>query len=87
MVDDLSALPLRDLIALARQRLGSGTSSLKTRAEFLAALAAAAAGPEPRPAASLAPGGAPAPTLPAPAVPARARPAVVTRDFFVARPA
>lgn len=80
MVDDLSALPLRELIALARQRLGSGASSLKTRAEFLAALAAPAG-----PAVPTVPSEARAPAAEASAVPASPRPAVVTRDFFVAR--
>lgn len=83
MVDDLSALPLRELIALARQRLGSGASSLKTRAEFLAALAASP-GAAPGPVAPAAPREERA-TAPAPAAPVPPRPAVVTRDFFVAR--
>lgn len=78
MVDDLSALSLRELIALARQRLGPGAGALKTRAEFVAALSA-----QPGEAA------APAPPAPAPAAaePPRpsARPPVVTRDFFAAR--
>jgi hypothetical protein len=85
VVDDLSALTLRELIALARQRLGPGASSLKTRAEFLAALAAPA-GAAPGPVAPAAPR-VERETAPAPAaaVPAPPRPAVVTRDFFVAR--
>ncbi len=70
-MDDLSTLPLRELIALARARLGPAASRLKTRAEFVAALSGGeVASP------------APAPVAPPPAAP---RPPVVTRDFFVAR--
>lgn len=44
-MENLSQLPLRALIALARERLGAGASKLKTRDELLAALSAPA--PEP----------------------------------------
>lgn len=74
-VDDLSTLPLRELIALARSRLGAGAARLKTRAEFVAALTQGSAAPLPDASSS------------SPPPPAAAAPAVVTRDFFVARPA
>lgn len=75
-------LPLRELIALARQRLGPAASALKTRAEFLAALTTGT-GP-----ASASVATAPVPSARPPASaprPPATRPAVVTRDFFVAR--
>lgn len=69
-VDDLSRLPLRELIALARARLGSGAARLKTRAEFLDVLRGGVAPAQPS---------AELPAAPSPMP-------VVTRDFFVARP-
>jgi hypothetical protein len=53
-VDDLSERSLRELMALARARLGREARALKTRAELVAALRA-----EPRP----------SPDTPAPAAP------------------
>lgn len=71
-VDDLSQLSLRELLTLARERLGKAAAGLKTRAELIAALSgappAAAAQKPPEPAAT-------------PSAPGE----VVTRDFFVAR--
>ena len=39
MVEDLTGLTLRELLKLARERLGTGAAVLKTRDELLAALA------------------------------------------------
>ncbi len=69
----MARLPLRQLIALARERFGAQASKLKTREELLGALTA--------PVAEVVS----APTLPpalAPAEPEPAREEVVTRDFF-----
>lgn len=72
-MENLSQLPLRALIALARERLGSAASKLKTRQELVAALS----GPPETPAL-------PAVELPS-ATPAADR-EVITRDFFIRRP-
>ncbi|MEW6430748.1 MAG: hypothetical protein AB1730_04505 [Myxococcota bacterium] len=81
-MDDLSRRSLRELLTLARQRLGRAAAGLKTRAELLAALRQGDGHAAPNPATApptLAP--APAPARDASPPPA----AVVTRDFFVAR--
>lgn len=75
-MEDLAKLTLRELLTLARERLGPGASPLKTRAELLAALTGeVTAG---------APPGSPAPPPPAPLRSSAPAPAVqvVTRDFF-----
>lgn len=46
-MEDLTPLTLRELLTLARERLGAAASGLKTRAELLAALASE---PQPPPA-------------------------------------
>lgn len=69
-MENLSHLPLRALIALARERLGAAASKLKTRDELVAALSGApVASPVEEP--NVAP---PAPRE------------VITRDFFIRRP-
>jgi hypothetical protein len=65
-VEDLSSRTLRELLTLARQRLGSAASALKTREEVLAALTDTRQAPAP----------VPSPQPPAPTE------SVVTRDFF-----
>jgi hypothetical protein len=70
-VEDLSQRTLRELLTLARERLGKAAGGLKTRDELIAALS----GTTP-------PAAAPAPVAPAPAAP---QDEVVTRDFFVSR--
>lgn len=69
-VEDLSTRTLRELLILARQRLGSAASALKTREEVLAALTGGGQAPA---APVSTPQGAPAPV---------AAESVVTRDFF-----
>lgn len=82
VVDDLSRRSLRELLTLARERLGRAAAGLKTRDELLAALRHGDGPAAPNPA-SAPPNPAPAP---APARDASTPPAaVVTRDFFVAR--
>ena len=66
-VEDLSSRTLRELLILARQRLGPAASALKTREEVLAALTDTRQAPAPL----VAPSQPPAPTE-----------SVVTRDFF-----
>jgi hypothetical protein len=69
-VEDLSGRTLRELLTLARERLGSAASGLKTRDELLAALRGEVV---PTPAVS----------APDPVVAPREAPVqVVTRDFF-----
>lgn len=65
-VEDLSSRTLRELLILARKRLGAAASVLKTREEVLAALTDTRQAPAP-----VAPSQPPAPTE-----------SVVTRDFF-----
>lgn len=72
-VEDLSTRTLRELLILARQRLGSAASALKTREEVLAALTGGGQAPAPVPAPVSTPQAAPAPV---------AAESVVTRDFF-----
>lgn len=72
-MENLSQLPLRALVALARERLGSAASKLKTREELVAALSGR---PE-------------APALPPVELPSATPAAdreVITRDFFIRRP-
>jgi hypothetical protein len=72
-MEDLARLTLRELMTLARERLGSAASRLKTRAELLAALSAGEGeGEAPAPDAVL------EPVAPMPVAPVQ----VVTRDFF-----
>ena len=76
-VEDLTPLTLRELLTLARERLGAAASGLKTRAELLAALSPPVQS-EPGPPVHLEPG--------PPVHPERSRGTapmeVVTRDFF-----
>lgn len=74
-VEDLSQRTLRELLTLARERLGKAAAGLKTRDELIRALSAAEGAPTPTPRLS-------APPPPAPRAPPDE---VVTRDFFVAR--
>ena len=67
-VEDLSKRTLRELLTLARARLGSAAAGLKTRDEILSALSGEARPPE-------------APPAPPPPAPVVAEP-VITRDFF-----
>ncbi len=79
-------LSLRELMVLARERLGARAAELKTRDELVAALfgAPGPASPAPAPVAAASPSPAPAPPAAAAAAPEAAGPrVVVTRDFFV----
>lgn len=75
-VEDLSTRTLRELLILARQRLGSAASTLKTREEVLGALQAKSEAPAlPAPASQ--------PLLPVDHPPRElVAESVVTRDFF-----
>jgi hypothetical protein len=90
-VDDLSRRSLRELLTLARERLGRGAAELKTRGELIAALRKATGGegvgvavpvvaPSPATASSSAVGI--AATSPGGAR-AGEPPTVVTSDFFI----
>ncbi|HEY0882920.1 MAG TPA: hypothetical protein VGD87_15370 [Archangium sp.] len=78
-MDDLSRLTLRELLTLARERLGSAASHLKTRDEVLSALT----GSKPPPPAPQVASDffSPKPAM-SPSTPARPPLEVVTRDFF-----
>jgi hypothetical protein len=78
-VDDLSRLTLRELLTLARERLGSAASGLKTRDEVLSALTGSNPPPPvPQVAADFF---SPKPVM-SPSTPAQPPIEVVTRDFF-----
>ena len=74
MVEDLSRRSLRELLTLARERLGAAASGLKTKEELVAALTVEPEPPEPG--SGVAQRGAPL------AVSANPGSEVVTRDFF-----
>ena len=78
-MEDLSRRTLRELLTLARERLGSAASGLKTRDELLAALRGGAAPAAVTPPASVV---APALVTPPSVVAPAAQVTVVTRDFF-----
>lgn len=81
-MDDLSRLTLRELLTLARERLGSAASTLKTRDEVLSALTGSKPPPPPPQVASGFFSPKPVMSLSTPAQPAIE---VVTRDFFKKR--
>lgn len=89
-VDDLASRTLRELLTLARERLGRGAAGLKTREELIDALRSAAASPvELAPATAQRGTSGPPPRAggTASAAAQQVGPAggVVTRDFFITR--
>ncbi|MEW5742704.1 MAG: hypothetical protein AB1938_27550 [Myxococcota bacterium] len=75
-MDDLSSRTLRELLTLARERLGRAAAGLKTREELISALRGEASAQQPR--------SKPEPTQRGTAELQAGE--LVTRDFFVARP-